>query len=90
MLTEHLCTIISHNEDRKAKKLSELLEKVGLNESLDMCTNGTHNNTKWYMQRMLPKLTLVMIKHLIEIRTTIIFPIKLVININGNNQMHIG
>lgn len=46
MLTEHLCTIISHNEDRKAKKLSELLEKVGLNESLDICTNGTHNNTK--------------------------------------------
>lgn len=31
MLTEHLCTIISHNEDRKAKKLSELLNKVGLN-----------------------------------------------------------
>lgn len=30
LLTEHLCTIISHNEDRKAKKLSELMEKVGL------------------------------------------------------------
>lgn len=31
LLTEHLCTIISHNEDRKAQKLSELLDKVGLN-----------------------------------------------------------
>lgn len=30
LLTEHLCTIISHNEDRKAEKLSELMEKVGL------------------------------------------------------------
>lgn len=30
LLTEHLCTIISHNEDRKAKKLSELMQKVGL------------------------------------------------------------
>ena len=30
MLTEHLYTIIAHNEDRKAKKLSELMEKVGL------------------------------------------------------------
>jgi len=31
LLTEHLCTVITHNEDRKAKKkLSELLEKVGL------------------------------------------------------------
>lgn len=37
MLTEHLYTIIAHNEDRKAKKLSELMEKVGL--SLD--ENGT-------------------------------------------------
>lgn len=31
MLTEHLCTIITHNEDRKAQKLSELIDKVGLN-----------------------------------------------------------
>lgn len=38
MLTEHLCTIISHNEDRKAKKLSELLDKVGLNT--DGCTSA--------------------------------------------------
>lgn len=30
MLTEHLYRIIEHNEDRKAKKLSELMEKVGL------------------------------------------------------------
>lgn len=30
MLTEHLYTIIAHNEDRKAKKLSELMDKVGL------------------------------------------------------------
>lgn len=30
MLTEHLYTIIAHNEDRKAKRLSELMEKVGL------------------------------------------------------------
>lgn len=35
MLTEHLCTIIEHNEDRKAKKLSELMEKVGLKLSED-------------------------------------------------------
>jgi len=33
MLTEHLYTIIAHNEDRKAKRLSELMAKVGL--SLD-------------------------------------------------------
>lgn len=30
MLTEHLYTIIAHNEERKAKRLSELMEKVGL------------------------------------------------------------
>uniref|UniRef100_A0A0K8TSW2 RAB6-interacting golgin n=1 Tax=Tabanus bromius TaxID=304241 RepID=A0A0K8TSW2_TABBR len=30
MLTEHLCAIIAHNEDRKAKKLTELMEKVGI------------------------------------------------------------
>lgn len=33
MLTEHLYRIIEHNEDRKAKKLSELMEKVGLKMS---------------------------------------------------------
>ncbi|XP_055315194.1 RAB6-interacting golgin [Sitodiplosis mosellana] len=42
MLTEHLCTIISHNEDRKAKKLTELLDKVGLNSGIDF---SIHNNT---------------------------------------------
>lgn len=30
MLTEHLYTIIAHNEDRKARKLSDLMEKVGI------------------------------------------------------------
>lgn len=30
LLVEHLNIIISNNEDRKAKKLSELMEKVGL------------------------------------------------------------
>lgn len=38
LLTEHLCTIISHNEDRKAKKLTELMEKVGLSPNDE--TNG--------------------------------------------------
>ena len=33
LLTEHLQKIITSNEDRKSKKLSELMEKVGL--SLD-------------------------------------------------------
>lgn len=47
MLTEHLCTIISHNEDRKAQKLSELLDKVGLNNpASDLCANGTNNTTE--------------------------------------------
>ncbi|XP_055609044.1 RAB6-interacting golgin [Uranotaenia lowii] len=36
MLTEHLCTIISHNEERKAKRLSELMEKVGLSVNGDL------------------------------------------------------
>ncbi|GAB0096214.1 RAB6-interacting golgin [Sergentomyia squamirostris] len=30
LLTEHLITIIAHKEDRKAKRLTELMEKVGL------------------------------------------------------------
>lgn len=46
MLTEHLCTIISHNEDRKAKKLTELLDKVGLNQGTDLSANIAHDNTK--------------------------------------------
>lgn len=30
LLTEHLCILIQSNEDRKAKKLTELMDKVGL------------------------------------------------------------
>lgn len=30
MLTEHLCAIIEKNEERKGKKLTELLEKLKL------------------------------------------------------------
>lgn len=33
LLTEHLCTIIAHNEDRKAKRLTELMDKVGLTDT---------------------------------------------------------
>lgn len=58
LLTEHLCTIISHNENRKAQKLSELLDKVGLNttESTEEDNgnglddrNGVHDsvNSNW-------------------------------------------
>ncbi|XP_039964394.1 RAB6-interacting golgin [Bactrocera tryoni] len=36
LLTEHLCTVIAHNEDRKAQKLSELMQKVGLTETGDL------------------------------------------------------
>lgn len=35
LLTEHLCTVIAHNEDRKAQKLTELMEKVGLTANKD-------------------------------------------------------
>lgn len=38
LLVEHLNIIISNNEDRKAKKLSELMEKVGLTPLGDMVT----------------------------------------------------
>ena len=31
LLVEHLNIIISNNEDRKAKKLSELMTKIGIN-----------------------------------------------------------
>lgn len=31
MLTEHLCTIIEKNEERKATKLNELLQKLDIN-----------------------------------------------------------
>ncbi|XP_053665486.1 RAB6-interacting golgin [Anopheles marshallii] len=45
MLTEHLCAIISHNEERKAKRLSELMEKVGIsvNDHFDDTINGNSN-----------------------------------------------
>uniref|UniRef100_W8BJW4 RAB6-interacting golgin n=1 Tax=Ceratitis capitata TaxID=7213 RepID=W8BJW4_CERCA len=36
LLTEHLCTVIAHNEDRKAQKLTELMQKVGLTETGDL------------------------------------------------------
>lgn len=35
MLTEHLCTIIEKNEERKAEKLNELLKKLELTASDD-------------------------------------------------------
>lgn len=35
LLTEHLCTVIAHNEDRKAQKLTELMQKVGLAPQMD-------------------------------------------------------
>ncbi|XP_055843114.1 RAB6-interacting golgin [Episyrphus balteatus] len=45
LLTEHLCTVIAHNEDRKAQKLSELMHKVGLTPSGELAetSNGFHN-----------------------------------------------
>ncbi|XP_049297118.1 RAB6-interacting golgin [Anopheles funestus] len=45
MLTEHLCAIISHNEERKAKRLSELMEKVGIsvNDTFDDTLNGKNS-----------------------------------------------
>lgn len=44
LLTEHLCTVIAHNEDRKAQKLSELMHKVGLTPAGDLAEipNGFH------------------------------------------------
>lgn len=30
LLTEHLCAIISHNEERKAERLKKLMEKIGI------------------------------------------------------------
>lgn len=41
MLTEHLCTIIEENEDRKAKKLTELLNKLQVIENEEMNTTTT-------------------------------------------------
>ncbi|XP_067642561.1 RAB6-interacting golgin [Eurosta solidaginis] len=42
LLTEHLCTVIAHNEDRKAQKLSELMQKVGLTETGELESDGQH------------------------------------------------
>lgn len=44
MLTEHLCTIISHNEERKAKRLSELMDKVGLSLNGDYDDSSINSN----------------------------------------------
>uniref|UniRef100_A0A182WYX9 RAB6-interacting golgin n=1 Tax=Anopheles quadriannulatus TaxID=34691 RepID=A0A182WYX9_ANOQN len=46
MLTEHLCAIISHNEERKARRLSELMEKVGISvtDDLDDTINGNSSS----------------------------------------------
>lgn len=41
LLTEHLCTVITHNEDRKAKKLTELMDKVGISTN---CEEFENNN----------------------------------------------
>lgn len=50
MLTEHLCAIIEKNEERKAEKLNELLQKLQLkppenelNENSVIRENGTEN-----------------------------------------------
>jgi hypothetical protein len=38
MLTEHLCTIIEQNEIRKARKLSELMDKLDIGTiTADIC-----------------------------------------------------
>lgn len=39
MLTEHLCTIIEENEERKAKKLTELLNKLQVTDAPDKIVN---------------------------------------------------
>uniref|UniRef100_A0AAG5D8N9 RAB6-interacting golgin n=1 Tax=Anopheles atroparvus TaxID=41427 RepID=A0AAG5D8N9_ANOAO len=46
MLTEHLCAIISHNEERKAKRLTELMEKVGISVSGD-CEDTLNGNSSY-------------------------------------------
>lgn len=51
MLTEHLYTIIAHNEDRKAKKLSDLMEKVGISPETELSSaaapSTTNEATNW-------------------------------------------
>lgn len=50
LLTEHLCAIIGKNEERKAKKLTELLEKLKLDpkmaENEVVCQNGEVSSTQ--------------------------------------------
>ncbi|XP_069671464.1 RAB6-interacting golgin [Periplaneta americana] len=44
MLTEHLCTIIEQNEIRKARKLSELMDKLQLGATVtDVCEGDRKN-----------------------------------------------
>lgn len=45
LLVEHLNIIISNNEDRKAKKLSELMEKVGLTPLGETAATAEVNGT---------------------------------------------
>lgn len=45
LLVEHLNIIISNNEDRKAKKLSELMEKVGLTPLGETAATADVNGT---------------------------------------------
>lgn len=40
MLTEHLCTIIEKNEERKANKLTELLNKLQLEDGTESKENS--------------------------------------------------
>lgn len=44
LLTEHLCTVIAHNEDRKAKKLTELMEKVGISPTGEFHQNISNSS----------------------------------------------
>jgi len=46
LLAEHLNIIISNNEDRKAKKLSELMEKVGLTPLGEVMGTTTEEETE--------------------------------------------
>lgn len=44
LLTEHLCTIIEQNEHRKAEKLTELLNKLDLEDVNDIESNKEATN----------------------------------------------
>lgn len=47
MLTEHLCTVIEKNEERKGKQLEELLQKVRVNNyvGIQICEQETEEST---------------------------------------------